>query len=139
MPIHEAAARGFQQASEAYERGRPTYPPEAIARLVTALGIGPHSTVVDLAAGTGKLTRQLVPSGARLIAVEPVEAMRATFARVLPGVTILEGTAEALPLPDASAEALVVGQAFHWFDGPAALAEIHWVLRPGIVNLTQVE
>src|SRR3954469_2477264 len=131
MPIHEAAARGFQQASEVYERGRPTYPPEAIERLVAALGIGPGATVVDLAAGTGKLTRQLVPSGARLLAVEPVEAMRATFARVLPGVTILEGTAEAMPLPDASADAVVVGQAFHWFDGPAALAEIHRVLRPG--------
>jgi SAM-dependent methyltransferase len=83
--------------------------------------------VLDLAAGTGKLTRLLVPTGAHVVAVEPVEAMRALLA----GVEVLDGTAEAIPLPDASVDAVTVGQAFHWFDAPAALAEIDRVLRPG--------
>jgi len=83
--------------------------------------------VLDLAAGTGKLTRLLVPTGAHVVAVEPVEAMRA----LLTGVEVLDGTAEAIPLPDASVDVVTVGQAFHWFDPPTALAEIDRVLRPG--------
>jgi SAM-dependent methyltransferase len=87
--------------------------------------------VVDLAAGTGKLTRQLVPTGAELTAVEPVAGMRARLAEVLPGLPVVAGTAEAMPLPGGAASAVVVGQGFHWFDGPRALAELHRVLRPG--------
>ncbi len=128
--IHEAA-HGFELAPKPYEIGRPPYPQEAIDRLVGALGIESGTRVLDLAAGTGKLTRRLVPTGADLVAVEPVDAMRSALLAALPDVEALPGTAEAIPLPDASVDAVVVGQAFHWFDGDAALVEIHRVLRPG--------
>jgi SAM-dependent methyltransferase len=87
--------------------------------------------VVDLAAGTGKLTRRLVPSGARVVAVEPLAEMRALLAPAAPSAEIVSGTAEALPLETASADAVTVGQAFHWFDAAPAVAEIARVLRPG--------
>lgn len=87
--------------------------------------------VVDLAAGTGKLTRQLVPTGAKVIAVEPLAEMRAKLEEALPAVEALEGTAESMPLGDGSADAVTVAQAFHWFDVAPALAEIHRVLVPG--------
>ena len=122
--MHETAAIGFARSAEAYELGRPGYPAEALEplRLTSAM------TVLDLAAGTGKLTRALAASGASVIAVEPVAEMRAA----LPGsVRALDGTAEAIPLEEASVDLVTVAQAFHWFDGPAALAEIHRVLRPG--------
>lgn len=93
------------------------------------MGVGHSTTVVDLAAGTGKLTRVLVTTGARVVAVEPVPAMRTELSKVVPGVEVLDGTAEAIPLPDASADAVTVAQAFHWFQGAAALTEIHRVLR----------
>lgn len=131
MTIHDAAARGFEAAAEAYERGRPAYAAEAVEHLVRVLGIGAGRPVLDLAAGTGKLTRALVPSGAELIAVEPVAAMRARLAMAVPSAEVLEGTAETIPLPDTSVDAVVVGQAFHWFDGERALREIHRVLRRG--------
>ena len=121
--IHRAAAEGFSRSAEAYERGRPEYPEAAIAYLVEL--VRPGATVLDLAAGTGKLTRPLVAAGLRVVAVEPVAEMRSA----LPGA--LEGTAEAIPLGDGSVDAVTVGQAFHWFDGDAALAEIARVLRPG--------
>ncbi len=89
-----------------------------------------RSTVIDLAAGTGKLTRPLLATGARVIAVEPVAGMREVLSSVVPGAEVLEGTAEQLPLPDGSAGAVTVGQAFHWFRGEEALAEIHRVLTP---------
>jgi ubiquinone/menaquinone biosynthesis C-methylase UbiE len=129
--IHPSAAVGFQHAAEAYQRGRPDYPAEAMAFLADVLGLRSGRRVLDLAAGTGKLTRQLVPTGADVVAVEPVEAMRSALAADLPGVEALEGRAEDLPLDDASVDAAVVAQAFHWFDGPAALRELHRVLRPG--------
>lgn len=131
MTVHHLAARGFDLAGVAYERGRPSYPQAAIDLLCAALGIGPGRDVLDLAAGTGKLTRLLVPSGARLVAVEPVAGMRRVLAEALPHVPVVDGTAEALAFGDASFDAVVVGQAFHWFDGPRALAEIARVLRPG--------
>lgn len=121
------AARGFGSAADAYERGRPDYPAAAIDFLVERLGLGPGRVVVDLGAGTGKLTRLLVPSGAEVIAVEPIAEMRAK----IEGARVLEGTAEAIPLLDASADAVTVGQAFHWFRAEEALREIHRVLRPG--------
>jgi SAM-dependent methyltransferase len=95
------------------------------------LGLGPGSVVVDLAAGTCKLTRVLMGTGARVVAVEPVAAMRAELAGSVPGVELVAGLAEAIPLAAASAEAVTVAQAFHWFRGEAALAEIHRVLRAG--------
>ena len=121
------ATRGFGLAADAYERGRPDYPQAAIDWIVERLGIGPGKTVVDLAAGTGKLTRLLVPTGADVVAVEPIAEMRAK----IEGARAVEGTAEAMPLGDASADAVTVGQAFHWFRAEDALAEIHRVLRPG--------
>jgi len=126
--VHHAAATGFARSVEAYERARPDYPPQAIAYLAGELGLRPGRTVLDLAAGSGKLTRQLVALGCEVIAVEPVDEMRAAIGA---GVRALDGTAEAIPLPDDSADAVTVAQAFHWFDGPAALAEIARVLRPG--------
>jgi SAM-dependent methyltransferase len=126
--VHRAAATGFARSVEAYERGRPDYPPEAIAYLQRELDLRPGRTVVDLAAGSGKLTRRLAALGCEVIAVEPVDEMRAAIGA---GIRALDGTAEAMPLPDQSADAVTVGQAFHWFDGPRALAEIERVLRPG--------
>jgi ubiquinone/menaquinone biosynthesis C-methylase UbiE len=93
--------------------------------LVDELGIAPGRRVLDLAAGTGKLTRLLVATGADVVAVEPDPAMRVALPEAL------AGSAEAIPLPDGSVDAVTVGQAFHWFDAPAALAEIARVLRPG--------
>ena len=129
--VHEVAASGFGREAGAYERSRPTYPAEAVAWLAAHLGLGPGRVVVDLAAGTGKLTRLLVPSEAALLAVEPVEGMRAAFREVLPGVPLLAGVAEALPLRTSSVDAFTVAQAFHWFDAEAAYAELYRVLRPG--------
>jgi MOSC domain-containing protein YiiM/ubiquinone/menaquinone biosynthesis C-methylase UbiE len=136
MAIHESAAKGFAAGADAYERGRPEYSLEAIERLVAELAIGPRSRVLDLAAGTGKLTRQLVATGAELVAVEPVAEMRAKLEAVVPGAEALEGTAEAIPLPNHSVDAIVVGQAFHWFDGIRAVSEIRRVLKPeGVLGL----
>jgi ubiquinone/menaquinone biosynthesis C-methylase UbiE len=121
------ATRGFELAADAYERGRPDYPAAAIDWLVERLDLRPGRAVVDLAAGTGKLTRLLVPSGVEVIAVEPIAEMRAK----IENAHVLEGTAEAIPLPDDSADAVTVAQAFHWFRAEEALAEIRRVLRPG--------
>ena len=118
MSVREEAARGFQQGADAYERGRPGYPRGAVQWLWTELGLEPGRTVLDVAAGTGKLTRELVPSGATVIAVEPVPAMRAVLERVVPDARALDGTAEALPIDDATVDAITVASAFHWFDGP---------------------
>ncbi|HJW23111.1 MAG TPA: class I SAM-dependent methyltransferase [Candidatus Limnocylindrales bacterium] len=131
MAIHPSAAKGFQAGAEAYERGRPAYAPEAVDRLIAELGIGSASRVLDLAAGTGKLTRMLLATGAAIVAVEPVGGMRRAFVKAVPGVEILDGTAESIPLADASVDAVTVGQAFHWFDGDRALPEIRRALRPG--------
>jgi SAM-dependent methyltransferase len=132
--IHEAA-RGFEHAPKPYEIGRPPYPAEAIARLVAELGLEDGKRVLDLAAGTGKLTRLLVPTGAFVVAVEPIEAMRAALSASLPDVEAVKGTAEAIPFPDGSVDAVTVGQGFHWFDGDAALAEkdesVDWIEKLG--------
>jgi SAM-dependent methyltransferase len=129
--IHDQAAVGFQRAAEAYERARPDYPQAAVRCLADALRIGPAARVVDLAAGTGKLTRLLVATGAQIVAVEPVEAMRVQLARLVPEAHVVDGVAERLPLADGAFDAVVVAQAFHWFATAAALAEIHRVLKPG--------
>jgi len=129
--IDRTAAKGFSAGADAYQRARPAYAADAVARLAERLRIGASSRVVDLGAGTGKLTAQLVPTGAELIAIEPVAEMRAHLHPALPAVRVVAGAAEAIPLADASVDAVVVAQAFHWFDGPAALRETHRVLRPG--------
>jgi len=129
--VHEIAARGFGAEAAAYDRARPSYPPDAVAWLAGSLGIGPGRTVVDLAAGTGKLTALIAGTGARLVAVEPVAAMREQFRRRLPAVPVVAGVAEALPFTGSCIDAVAVAQAFHWFDAPAALAELGRVIRPG--------
>jgi SAM-dependent methyltransferase len=129
--IHRAARVGFARSADAYERSRPGYPDEAIQHLASHLAAG--ARVLDLAAGTGKLTRPLLASGLDVVAVEPVPDMRAGLPAM---VRALDGTAEAIPLADGSIDAVTVGQAFHWFDGEKALDEIHRVLRPrGILGL----
>ncbi len=128
--VHQTAAEGFARGAGAYERGRPSYPPEAVSWLAEQLGMAPGRRVLDLAAGTGKLTRLLVATGASLIAVEPVAEMRSALAELAPGVDVRAGTAEAIPLPDASVDAVAVAQAFHWFASEQALAEIARVLIP---------
>ena len=129
--VHPLAARGFGAAADAYERGRPDYPAEAVASIVDLLDLRPGRVLLELGAGTGKLTRQLVPSGVRILALEPVASMRAVLAAVVPDAKPLDGTAESIPLPGQSVDAVVVAQAFHWFDTIRALSEIHRVLRPG--------
>jgi ubiquinone/menaquinone biosynthesis C-methylase UbiE len=127
--VDEIAATGFQRAAGDYELGRPGYPAEAVERLLHEIGIESGQTVVDLAAGTGKLTRLLVELlPAEVIAVEPVAGMRGQLERAVPGVTVLDGTAEQIPLPDGAAHAVFVAQAFHWFRVPEAAAEIARVL-----------
>jgi SAM-dependent methyltransferase len=125
------AVRGFDRAADAYERARPEYPPDAVAWLAERLGLSPGRTVADVAAGTGKLTRGLVATGARVLAVEPLAEMRRVLLEAVPEAETLEGTAEALPLADGSVDAVTVAAAFHWFDVPSALAEFARVLRPG--------
>jgi SAM-dependent methyltransferase len=129
--VHRSALRGFARASDAYELGRPGYPPKAFARLARELRLRPGRVALDLAAGTGKLTAFLVGTGAEVVAAEPVAEMRALLERELPGVRALAGAAEAIPLDASSVDAVTVGQAFHWFRGDEALTEIHRVLRPG--------
>jgi len=131
MPVHDVAARGFDSEAETYERTRPTYPADAVAWVADALRLAPGTTVCDLAAGTGISTRLLVPTGASVLAVEPVAGMRAVLQRALPAVPVAAGTAEALPFRDGALDAVTVFQAFHWFDSEAAVAELHRVIRPG--------
>lgn len=131
MTIHEKAAIGFDRAGDSYERGRPEYPQAAIDFLLSALRVGPDSVVLDLGAGTGKFTQFLTQSKATLIAVEPVEGMRKKFQSLYPEIKLLSGSAEIIPMEDSSVDAVIAAQAFHWFNGPLALREIHRVLKPG--------
>jgi len=130
--VSERLARSFGSAAAEYERVRPEWPPAAVERAAVLLGLGREAEVVDLAAGTGKLTRLLAERFGRVVAVEPDDRMRALIE-----VESHAGTAERMPLADASADAVFVGDAFHWFDSAAALAEIAPVLRPrgGLVLL----
>jgi SAM-dependent methyltransferase len=129
--IHRAARIGFSRSADAYERGRPGYPKEAIEHVVSRLPAG--ARVLDLAAGTGKLTRPLIATGLAVLAVEPVAEMRAALPA---SVEAHEGTAEAIPLAGSCVEAVTIGQAFHWFAEEAAMREIHRVLSPrGVLAL----
>ncbi len=129
--VHHAAAQGFGAAAEAYQRARPDYPAVLADWLHDELDLAPGRVVVDLGAGTGKFTPFLRATGARVVAVEPVEAMRAALVAAHPDVEALAGEAERLPLADASVDAIVCAQSFHWFARPAALAEMRRVLKPG--------
>lgn len=130
-PVHRAAAVGFAAADAAYARGRPDYPAALDGWLVDAVGLQPGRTVVDLGAGTGKFVPRLRASGAAIVAVEPVAAMRARLAADHPDADVRDGTADAMPLDDASVDAVVCAQAFHWFATTDAMREIARVLRPG--------
>jgi SAM-dependent methyltransferase len=125
-----APADAFGRAVEDYERGRPGWPPQAIEDAAARLALGRATEVLDLAAGTGKLTRLLVSRFDRVVAVEPDAAMRAKLEQLLPEAKALEGSAESIPIGDSSVDAVFVAEAFHWFDGKRALAEIARVLRP---------
>jgi SAM-dependent methyltransferase len=124
-------SRSFELVADVYERARPGYPPEAVSWIAERLDLRPGRTVLDLGAGTGKLTRALLETGARVIAVEPGDAMRAELERAAPGAEALRGSAEEIPLPNGSVDAITVGQAFHWFRHDVALPELHRVLRAG--------
>jgi ubiquinone/menaquinone biosynthesis C-methylase UbiE len=128
---HDVLARSFDDTAVAYELGRPEYPVAAIDWWAGRGAFPSGGVILDLAAGTGKLTRGLVGRGCEVVAVEPLANMRAQLASALPEVRLLDGTAEAIPLPDASVDSVVVGQAFHWFDQQRALVEIRRVLRLG--------
>ncbi len=130
MAVHEVAEQGFGREAETYERVRPSYPADAVAWLAGNLEIGPGRTVLDVAAGTGKFTRLLVPFGAMIFAAEPVEGMRQSFVTAVPGVPIVAAVAESLPITGGSVDAITVAQAFHWFDADRAFQEFGRVLRP---------
>lgn len=125
-PELDRLARSFDAAADVYERGRPGYPDDAVAWLV-----GDARRVLDLGAGTGQLTRSLVARGLDVVAVEPLENMRAHLTRAVPGAEVRAGTAEEIPAGDGEFDAVVAGQAWQWFDAKAASAEARGVLRPG--------
>jgi len=120
-------ASSFGAAADSYQRGRPEYPQSVVEWLVPRRA----KTVLDLGAGTGKLTRPLVEAGLKVTAVEPSEGMRAQLAAAVPRAVVLAGTAEGIPLPDASVDAVVVAHAWHWFDPALAVPEVARVLVPG--------
>jgi SAM-dependent methyltransferase len=124
-------SRSFEQVADVYERARPEYPAAAVAWVADELDLWPGRTVLDLGAGTGKLTRALVQTGARVVAVEPGEQMLSQLRRVIPEAEALHGAAEKIPLPDESIDAATMGQSFHWFRHDEALPELHRVLRRG--------
>jgi SAM-dependent methyltransferase len=126
-----APADAFGRTASEYEFGRPPWPEELIERVVSGAKLDPGATVLDLGAGTGKLTRSLVPRFAHVIAVEPDEAMRAVLEEVVPEPEPLSGSAEAIPVGDDSVDAVFSGEAFHWFASEETVAEVARVLRPG--------
>ena len=130
-PIDEsrrrAQATSFGSAAAAYQRGRPPYPAEAIDWLLPPGA----ARVLDVGAGTGKLTRLLAGRGLDVVAVEPLAGMREELARAVPGVPVYPGTAEEIPLPDGSVHAVLAAQAWHWVDPARAVPEVARVLVPG--------
>ncbi|SMF00288.1 Methyltransferase domain-containing protein [Tistlia consotensis] len=131
MTVHRAAAEGFQAQATTYARGRPDYPPAVAGWLRDDLGLAAGGIVVDLGAGTGKFLPRLLATGATVLAVEPVAGMRAELTARHPEVEARACSADAIPLADASLDAVVCAQAFHWFANRRALAEIRRVLKPG--------
>jgi SAM-dependent methyltransferase len=128
--VRSVARIGFGSSAQAYARGRPDYPDELLNWLRQDLQIGSGKTAIDLGAGTGKFTKLLLQTDARVIAVEPVDAMRVELAASLPAVRAIAGTAQSMALSDGIADAVICAQAFHWFATELALVEIHRVLKP---------
>jgi SAM-dependent methyltransferase len=137
----EAPPDAFGNSAREYELGRSRWPAELIDRVARELELGPDATVLDLGAGTGKLTRDLVPRFARVFAVEPDDAMRAVLEEVVPEAEALAGSAEAIPLEAGSVDAVFTAEAFHWYASDESVGEIVRVLRPrgGLVILWNVE
>ncbi|MCP2251196.1 class I SAM-dependent methyltransferase [Lentzea aerocolonigenes] len=131
MDLHARRADSFGAQAEAYAEHRPDYPVAAIRWALEPLGTSERLDVMDLAAGTGKLTSVLVAEGHRVTAVEPNEQMLSELVRRVHDVRALPGHAEHIPVPDQTIDAVLVGTAFHWFDQERALPEIARVLRPG--------
>jgi SAM-dependent methyltransferase len=131
MDLHARRADSFGAQAEAYAEHRPDYPVAAIRWALEPLGTSERLDVLDLAAGTGKLTAGLVAEGHRVTAVEPNEQMLSELVRRVHDVRALPGHAEHIPVPDQTMDAVFVGTAFHWFDQEKALPEIARVLRPG--------
>lgn len=130
VELHPLAQR-FAAVADAYDRGRPDYAPAVIGAIAAELSVPAGALVLDLAAGTGKLTRALLAAGLDVVAVEPQNELRELLAASVADAKVEDGVAEAIPLPDAAVAAVTVADAFHWFDHAAALAEIQRVLRPG--------
>jgi SAM-dependent methyltransferase len=126
----EAPPDAFGRTAREYELGRPEWPSELLDGIVAELGLADEAAVLDLGAGTGKLTRALVPRFKRVVAVEPDDAMRAVLEEVVPGADARAGSAEAIPLEDDEVDAVFSGEAFHWFATEEALRELTRVLRP---------
>jgi ubiquinone/menaquinone biosynthesis C-methylase UbiE len=126
-----APADAFGRAAHEYELGRPGWPEELVDEAARELGLGPSSAVLDLAAGTGKLTRLLVPRFGRVVAVEPDESMLGVLEEVVPEAEARPGSGERIPLDDAEVDCVFVAEAFHWFASDEVVAEIARVLRPG--------
>ncbi len=131
MPIDSLARVGFERAADQDERGRPEPPLEAVDLLGSALDLSRNSTVLELGAGTGKLSRRLAPKVGRYLALEPLRAMRERFRAFVPDASLAAGVAERIPVRSSVIDAVTAAQAFHWFDGARAIPEIHRVLRPG--------
>lgn len=130
VALHPLAER-FASVAGAYERGRPGYAPAVVGALAAELRLSQGSPVLDLAAGTGKLSRALLAAGLDVVAVEPLASLREVLAEKIGPGRVREGVAEDIPLRDSSVEAVTVADAFHWFDRQRALAEMRRVLRPG--------
>jgi SAM-dependent methyltransferase len=122
-------ARSFNDVAEAYDFGRPRYDDHAIDAIAAAAGGGPR--LLDVGAGTGRLSGPLLEQGCDVVAVEPLDEMRAILTRHIGPDRALAGRAEELPLPDASVDGAVCGDAWHWFDGARAADELARVVRPG--------
>ncbi len=130
MTLHPLATH-FSTVAEAYERGRREYAPAVIGALAAELGLAHGARVLDLAAGTGKLTRALLAQGFDVVAVEPLGPFRDVLVESIGAERVRDGVAEAIPLADGAVDAVTVADAFHWFDQAQALSEVRRVLRPG--------
>jgi ubiquinone/menaquinone biosynthesis C-methylase UbiE len=123
----ETRRLSFGSVATDYDRYRPPPPPQALDWLIPP---GARA-VLDLAAGTGVVTRELIGRAARVVAVEPDERMRAVLSARSPGIEALAGRGEAIPLPDASADGVFISSAWHWMDPERTIAEVTRVLRDG--------